>query len=233
MKCVQRTGYIATVIIPIFFVACGGDSSSNNNNLLTKPPSINLSITQTQVKAYAGENKTIPVMASNTDFTVSVNLLGSGCVKSGSNIVCTPETPGTYIITVTATADSTKTVSATMTVPDLEILSGNEQTLYADDDELTIVFYSFGNWTATATDSYGDTPAWLSIYAVGSVFADNSTQELYEGDTWLQQYGSREDNSVDVSVYAANASGQAGNNAITMALQPNVNRAGFSGDSIM
>ena len=226
MKYQKIYGLIITAIISMFFVACGGGSSSgenrdgNNNN----PPVVNISMASS-VKTYVGEQKTIPVTVQNTDFTVSVSQSGSGCIKSGSNIVCTPTMSGNYTVTATATADAAKKVSATVTVPELEILGGNNQTLYADDTESTVItFNSAGNWTAAASDGYGDIPAWLSLSVVSSLSVDDSDIQLYLDD-FTQLYGGEDYDDAEVSVNAVSVSGGAGNNFISVTLQPNYSMA--------
>ena len=110
----KRAGFVAITVVSMFLIACGGSNVDNKN----KTPLPAISISQSKVTAYVGEQKTIPVTAQNTDFSVSISpSSGSGCVKSGVNaIVCTPAATGVYIVTVTAMADATKKVSATVTV---------------------------------------------------------------------------------------------------------------------
>jgi probable HAF family extracellular repeat protein len=55
--------------------------------------------------------------------------LGSGCAKSGIYAVaCTPTAAGTYTVTVTAVADTTKSASATLTVSPLTTVSYPNET---------------------------------------------------------------------------------------------------------
>ena len=128
MKQVKTAVFIAAALSLMFFASCGGGSSNSGSS--NNKPAVSLSVQTNSVKAYFGVSKTIPVTAQNTDFTVSTNpTSGSGCVKNGSNVVCKPTAAGTYTVTLTATADTSKKVSATVTVPELEIFSGNGQTL--------------------------------------------------------------------------------------------------------
>ena len=205
----KYSGFIATVIISMFFIACGdnkGNSGNNNNNNQNgNMPTISMS--QSNVKAYVGDVKTIPVTAQYTDFTVTASPSGSGCAKSANNaaVTCTPTASGTYTVTVTATADTTKRVTATVTVPELEIFNGGKQTLYADEAEgLSITFNAAGNWTATAADDYGDAPSWLSLSTVsglaGFIEDDSDLEALGGSPACLKDCGQ------DVSVH-----GEAGN----------------------
>ena len=207
MNTLKKSLFITTVIISMFFIACGSDGPSNNNN---NPQSASISITTQAVKAYVGGSTTIPVTARNTDFTVSAPS-NSGCVKSGENaVVCKPSASGIYTVTITATVDASKNVSATVTVPELEFFAGNGQTLYADETEsAAIEFNAASNWTASATDSDGGAPAWLSLSVSNSIFtADDSTLPLYGTDD-------------DYHALAVNVSGTSGNKSIRVTLQPN------------
>ena len=224
MSPLKKTGFITLAIFSMFFAACGGDSTSNkqrdgNNN---NQPVVSLSMASS-VKAYVGESKTIPVMTQNTDFTVSVSQSGSGCIKSGSNIVCTPTASGNYTVTATATADALKKVSAALTVPELEIITGDGQTLYADDTaSATITFNAAGNWTATVSDGSGGVPAWISLDVVRGLAADDSTFELYDA-LLLQSYDGDDYSEAE----AISINGTAGIDDITVMFQPN---DGFSAD---
>ena len=219
----KRAGFITIAIISMFFAACGGDSTSNKNRDGNKynPPAINLSMASS-VKAYVGESKTIPVtVQGDTSFTVSVDKSGSGCEKSGNNIVCKPAASGTYAVTATATADAAKKVTATLTVPEIEVMGGNNQTLYADDTESSIItFNAAGNWTAMASDGDGGIPAWLSLDVVSGLSVDDSDIQLYEED-YIQLYSGDDYEDAEVSINAVNVSGGSGNNFISVTLQPN------------
>ena len=215
-----------TVIFLLFFTGCGGGGGSSTPPFTPTPPptqGVSLSITTQTVKAYVGEPKTISVTAQNTDFTVSATPSGSGCVKSGNNVVCTPTASGNYTVTVTATADTTKKVSATVTVPEMEIIAGDGQTLYADDTaSATITFNAAGNWTATASEGSGGVPAWLSLGVVRGLSADDSTFEFYDDDSFPQSYDGDDYSEAEaISISAVNINGTAGNNDITVTLQPN------------
>jgi len=205
MRQLKRVGLITAAIFLIFFTACGGGNNKNDDN---NAKVVDISITQA-LTARVGETKPLTVTRQNTDdFTVSVTpTSGSGCVKSDSNTVsCTPTAAGDYTVTVTASADPSKTSKATVTVPDLEIFDGVEQTLYADETESEeITFNAPDDWTATAVDdSTGEAPTWLEL--------SNSVSSLAA-------------NSASAASLQANAvstiSGQAGNNSIKVKLLPN------------
>jgi hypothetical protein len=109
---------------------------------------------------------------------------------------------------VTATADTSKKQSATVTVPDLEIFEGAEQTLYADETESAeITFNAPGDWTAAATDeSTGEAPTWITLAlggAAGSLAVNHTSAMSFKATS-------------DTAI-----SGPAGNNSITIMLQPN------------
>ena len=193
------------------FTACGdGGSSNNNGGGNNNQSSVSVSITPASVTAYFGESKSIPVTTQNTDFTISVSpASGSGCIKSGNNIVCTPTASGTYSVKATATADTTKSVTATVRVPELEILGGgnDELTFYADDtEEEKITFNAAGDWTASVTDGSGNVPSWVAL----SVESNPASNGLI--DETFHLYAAGNDGTV---------SGAAGNNTIVIALQLN------------
>ena len=176
MKQVKTAVFIAVALSLMLFASCGGDSSNKS--------AASLSVQTNSVKAYVGSSETISVTAQNTDFTVSANPAGSGCVKNAKNVVCTPTAAGVYTVTLTATADTSKKASATVTVPEMEIFVGKEQTLYADETESAVIeFNAAGEWTATATDSSGGAPDWLSLSVANSGIASvDSTLRLYGVD---------------------------------------------------
>ena len=200
----KMSGIITAAMFLMFFSACGGNSGKNNDN----NQSVSISITQS-LNVRVGESKTLQVTRHNTDdFTLSVSpTYGSGCEKSGNNaVVCTPIAAGTYTVTVTATVDTLKNSNATVTVPELEILSENQQILYADEEEsYDIIFNSPDEWTATASDnSTGDAPTWLTLSNVTTDFSLNNAFTVTINST-----------------AAATISGPAGDNSIKASLQPN------------
>ena len=229
MSPLKKSGFITATIFLIFFVACNDKDSSSRNNrdVNNNNDYVSISITTTVVKAFVGESKTIPVtVQGNTSFTVSVDKAGSGCEKSGNNIVCKPTASGTYNVTATATADAAKKVSATLTVPELEIFDGDGQTLYADEtSSATISFNAAGNWTATASDDSGGVPTWLSLGVVHDLSADHSTFEFYDDYSLFQSYDGYDYGETGVTVNAVSINGTAGNNAITVTFQPNDSKA--------
>ena len=203
----KKNGLALMVLAVLFITGCGDDGGNNG-----KKPSVNLSIQAGDVTAYVGVQKTIPVTATNTDFTVSVNpSTGSGCVRSqkDDSVVCTPAKAGTYTVTITATADATKKVEKTVRVPEGELFAGDEQILFADETESeTIEFNAAEDWTATVADSDGDVPAWITLSTPGAAVMSNSSNET------IGVF----DNEAEG---ASTISGTAGNNVIIIILQPN------------
>jgi len=83
---------------------------------ITPPEVVSISISPSIASVTVGESRSFAVTRQNTDFTLSVSpASGSGCVRNGNTVTCTPTTEGTYTVTVTAVADATKTASATLT----------------------------------------------------------------------------------------------------------------------
>ena len=128
MSFLKKTAFITTIILLIFLIACGGSGNNNNPPPENNTPYVSISIAQS-LSMFVGETKAFTVTRHNTDdFTLSVSpATGSGCIKSGNNAVtCTPTVVGTYSITVTATADTTRSTTTILTVNP----SGNEKFTY-------------------------------------------------------------------------------------------------------
>jgi formylglycine-generating enzyme required for sulfatase activity len=103
---------IPIVVILLFLTACGSDSKKDVNVIFVNDMAT-ITLKQSEV---------FNVTATNTDFTVStIPITGAGCAKSGNAVTCTPTASGTYVITITATADTSKTDKATLTVNDITI----------------------------------------------------------------------------------------------------------------
>ena len=75
---------------------------------------VGVTIDPTTKSVTVGEPAVFTVTALNTDFDLSVED-EAGCVVSGDEITCTPTVAGTYELVVTAKADMTKTMTATIT----------------------------------------------------------------------------------------------------------------------
>jgi len=197
---------LAAIFLMFFAAACGDDSSSSSNN---NQPSVTISIVSAAT-AYFGESTRIPVTTTpNTDFTVSVNPSGLGCVKDDNAVICTPEATGEYDVTVAATADRTKTATVKVNVPELEIRFGAEEdeelVFYADENENEeITFNAAGDWTAAVTDDAGNAPSWVELSVVSDIFINSSIDET------LSLYDS-----------GSTVSGSKGNTTIMVTLQPN------------
>ncbi|MCL2518536.1 MAG: hypothetical protein FWF15_08245 [Oscillospiraceae bacterium] len=100
-------------------VTSTADTAKTSTSVFTVLPTVTVSINMTPPTASVtlGEPRTFAVAAQNTGFTLSVSpASGSGCVKSGDSVVCTPTAEGAYNVTVTATADATKTATSVLTV---------------------------------------------------------------------------------------------------------------------
>lgn len=79
------------------------------------PGAVTISISPAEWTMELGESKVFPVVAENTGFTV-LSAPAAGCAISGDSVTCNPTEAGTYEITVTATANTTKTSTAVLTV---------------------------------------------------------------------------------------------------------------------
>jgi formylglycine-generating enzyme required for sulfatase activity len=98
--------------------ACGGGSGStgnggnneNNNNTAVK-----VAISPMTATVRIGGSASFIVTAQNTDYTIDVST-DAGCSKNSNTITCVPTVSGNFTLTVAATADTSKKVSATLTV---------------------------------------------------------------------------------------------------------------------
>ena len=130
MKYSKIAGFIIAIIFLMSFTACNGDGGSNKGTPLVpgagsdstgsdnNPRTVSISITQS-LNMLVGETKTLQVIRRNTDdFTVSVSpASGSDCMKTGNDaVICVALLAGTYAVTVTATADTSKSATAVLTV---------------------------------------------------------------------------------------------------------------------
>jgi len=122
MNMKQNVGFITTAIfLMTFFTACGGGDDKKKSDPPT-PRVTSISISPTAQSAIVGESRTFTVATQNTDFSFTPPS-GSGCSRSGGSIICVPTAAGTYNITVTATADATKSATAILTVSQIISIS--------------------------------------------------------------------------------------------------------------
>ena len=156
MKYLKITGLFTAAMLLLLLAACGGNNKKNDDN--PPPPAVSITITPT-LNMLVDESKTLTVTPQNTDFTVSVNpTSGSGCEKSDNTVVCEPTLAGTYTVTVTATADTTKKATAQVNVfeEELEIDENageiTEITSEHGDIRIPISFTAASDWTASMGD---------------------------------------------------------------------------------
>ena len=196
-------------LLILSLTACGGGGGgSKPGNPGQK--TVSISILPKTASVEIGKSVTLTVNAQNTDFTVSSTpASGSGCVKSGGSVACTPTRAGTYDITVTASADTTKTATARITVSnppvpvhEIEVIESPgeiDETVYADGRvQKTVTFTATGNWTASIADMRA-----MNIFASLSASTDVSTLAALS------------DCSIDIK------SGGAGTHTITITCRPN------------
>ena len=113
----KRAGFIAITVVSMFFIACGGGGSNPSNSPDNPGNTPAISISPLSANITVGASRVFTVTTRNTaGFTLSAPS-AAGCAKSGGNAVaCTPSAAGTYAVTVTDTADTTKNATATLTV---------------------------------------------------------------------------------------------------------------------
>ena len=74
---------------------------------------VGISIAPSQAVIILGESETFTVTTKHTGFDIDVDPM-AGCVRNDHEITCTPTLDGTYALAVTATADTTKTATSTL-----------------------------------------------------------------------------------------------------------------------
>ena len=196
MKYLKIKTIALALALPLLAAACGGDkgnSKGNNNN-------VSISIAASSVKALYGKSTIIQVTTANTDFTVTAPP-GSGCAKRDSaGIACNPAAAGSYLVTATATADTSKYVTVTVSVPEAEIESGGLSTgsdgkpelkLSADEAESDpITLYAAGGWTAEViAGAGGDIPDWIGLKDSSDVGGSSIVKIQAEGSAVSQISG--------------------------------------------
>ena len=164
---------VITAMFLMFFIGCGGESGgggnnsgNNNNGGNNNDRTVRISISPTTFSMLVGETRTLSVDAQNTDFTLSVSpISGSGCVKSSNNaLACKPTSEGEYRVTVTATADTSKQVTARIRVTDPEMLGDNFEEIYTPIELYTKIMNNLsGNFRLMADISLEIYDNWLPI----------------------------------------------------------------------
>ena len=81
---------------------------------------VGISIAPSQAVIVLGHSETFTVATARTDFHMDVDS-AAGCVASGNEIICTPTAAGEYRLTVTATADTTKTMTSDITINEVGV----------------------------------------------------------------------------------------------------------------
>lgn len=117
--------HVLLFVWSLFLGACGGGSGSDNPQ--NNQPTVNITLSPTQTALY--ENSEFQFSASvtgsnNTAVTWSVGE-GNGTV-SNTGLYTAPNVAGTYQVTATSQADTTKTATATITVSIVELTAVNE-----------------------------------------------------------------------------------------------------------
>jgi hypothetical protein len=117
----RSTGVLCLSAAIGFCVACGGSGSGTN----TPPPPVpvSISVQPASVNALVGSTVTFAPTVSgsdNTQVSFKVDEGNNGGVIVANGEYTAPALPGTYHVTVTSVADSTKTARATVTVSDYQ-----------------------------------------------------------------------------------------------------------------
>lgn len=153
----------------------------NNNNT----QSVSISISPAARNMLVGETLILYITSrpENADFTFSVNpVSGSGCIKSNNNaITCKPLWEGEYRVTVTPTADISKTVSARITVADPNMIGENFEEIYTPIELYTKITNDLsGNYRLMANISLDIYDNWLPIGTSSTPFTGKITGNGYK-----------------------------------------------------
>jgi len=214
MKHHKRTGFITTAIFLMFYTACGGKGDNSDVTISISPMS--------PVITRVGESRTLNVDVRNTNnaaFELSVlPESGSGCVKNGGNVVCTPTAEGTYYVTVTAVANTLRFVSVFMIVDLREFpvlprtwvgIDGGQSTFTSDNDiygiaygdgrfvavgENGVIAYSTDgrNWTRSENGAFDSNKIFAVTYGSGLFIAGGQNGVMAystDGTNWIQVNG--------------------------------------------
>jgi len=194
MQYPKRAGFIVAAICFMFFTACEGERAVSNSS--DENPFVQISIKPMESeKLRLGESRTIPVTTRNTGFTLSVrstdaesNPSDAGCVKNGGNVVCTPVNEGKYDIRVTATADTKKSASTTITVELASISISPVATSVKREETAVFTVNTNGSFALSASPSLYDAncgkvngnrvlcaPDLAGTYAITVTADDNTT----------------------------------------------------------
>ena len=187
-----------TAMFLILFTACGGGENDKNKE------SVTISISPASASIAMGTSKTFAVMAKNTDFTVLVSpMFGLVCEKIGNNAVaCTPNTVGTYDVTITANVDTSKRANVAITITEnnqpTDFLTENEYHTISTsgsnsmsvktDGSLWTWGYNFYSQLGDGTKISRNTPV-KTIDAVASVFAGGGHTIVIKNDSSLWTWG--------------------------------------------
>ena len=154
MKYLRTMGIVASALLLLIMTACGGN---NNDKDKRGSGTATLTLSPTTTDVVLGKSQTFTITATNTDFTVT----GNGCTKNNATtVVCTPTSEGVHELTVTATADTTLTRKATMTVKKVDIaiatVTGEVDAAVMVGDSVTFVVTTTNtDFTMTPSDKAG------------------------------------------------------------------------------
>ena len=189
MQYPKRAGFIVAAMCFVFFAACEGERRVSNSS--EDNPFVQISISQFgTAKMRLGESRTIHVTTVNTDFTLS-SPADAGCVKNGEFVICTPVSEGKYDIKVTATADTKKSATTTITVEFVSISISPASVIVKRDEPAVFTVKTNGYFELSATsqsrhdakceivsnrpNQVSCTPDLAGMYAVTVIAADGTT----------------------------------------------------------
>ena len=179
MYYLKKTVFITATIFSLFLIGCGGESKPDSP---PTTPVVSLSISPTTANVTVGESRTFTVTHQNTDFTLSAPST-AGCARSGNTVTCMPTVAGTYTVTVTSTADTSKTTSATIMVSEKgidDVPTGGSKYAYPPTPPAHVSdgTYTRGQWIKLLGDKLG------FEYAV-----DLEDWDCFYGDTCKHTHG--------------------------------------------
>ena len=133
--------------IALSLVGCGGGGGGGDGDTTPTPPIITISPTSKSL--LIGESATFTATVTGTDNKLCTWSASGGTV-TGQGVYTAPGTEGTYHVTVTSTADTTKSATATVTVS--QVTGGVTVSGYVSD---AITGNRIGKVRVTATSTKG------------------------------------------------------------------------------
>jgi hypothetical protein len=146
---VQNLVLVTFSLLLVFLAGCTLASSGSQ-----QLPSVSISVTPNSISLLAGETEQFTASVTGTTNT-AVTWSASGGTISSSGMYTAPNTAGSYTVTATSMADSTKSASATVTVSAATVVSVSISPISA-----SILTNGTQQFTATVSGSSNTAVTW-------------------------------------------------------------------------